>query len=177
VKIPSRFLLGAGLALAATAVPSFGNVYDYSYTFGDGTSITGSFDGVPDGLFVDGASNASVQFDGLDMPGSVFISTLDAGFNYDSGAIISYDPEQNDFVFANSDLANGDFSYDSFFLIANTAGEAGAQSFPLGFSGSADFPVVDASWTLKEVPDSGSASALFGLAVFGLAGFRRRLKS
>jgi hypothetical protein len=178
IKPSPRLLLFLGLVLTATAVPSFADTFDFSYVFGDGTDITGSFTGTKAGQFVNNVSNVSVFFDGTAMPGTIYTSTIDSGFDYLNGPVISFDASQNDFVFANSDLAGGDFSYDSFFLISNTAGEASAQSFPLGFSGSNDFPAVDSSWSLTQllpaaVPDGGGVAGLFGLAMLGLIGFRR----
>jgi len=162
------------MALGLTAGSSFGTTFNYSYTFGDGLEVSGTLDGTQNGNFVENVSNVSVFFDGIAMPGTIYASMYD-GLNYLNGPVVSFDALQNNFLFATSDLAGGDFAYDSIFYMLNSSVfEDTALAFSsagVGYA-SQDFPTFSGSWSLT-VPDSGSTLVLVALSMGGLAWVRR----
>lgn len=160
-----------------------GTVFTFSYAFGDGLTASGSLTGTQNGQFVDNVSDVSLFFNGVAVPGSIFASQFDGPtFSYLSGPVVSFDALQNNFVFSNSDFANGDLSADSFFYILNASvadDTAVASSVPLGFFGSQDLPTVSRSWSLTaapsgSVPDEGATCALLGMAMAGMVWWRRK---
>lgn len=160
-------LLALGLALGTARADTF----NFSYVFGDGLSVTGSLNGTANGNFVEDIANVSVFFGGNVLPGTIFTSQFD-GASYLSGPIVSFDPLLNNFVFANSDLVNGDFGLDSIFYMLNASvfSDTAVAYSSLGY-GSQDDPTVAASWSLTRatVPDQGTTLALLalGLVVLG----------
>lgn len=161
------------LALGLSAVSSYGTFFSYDYTFGDGLVVSGTMDGTQNGNFVENISNVSVFFNGTAMPGTVFAATYDSA-DYLSGPVVSFDARQNNFLFMNSDLAAGDFGYDSIFAMFNASVYADtALAFStLGFA-SQDWPTARDRWSLR-VPDSSATIVFVGLTVMGLAWVRRK---
>lgn len=179
MKNHAKVLLILGLALGLSPAASLAVPFNFSYTFGDGLLVTGSLDGTENGQFVDNVTNVAVFFNGQAMSGSIYSAQLDAGFNYLAGPIVSFDALQNNFFFINSDVASGNFAYDSFFSIVNAsvyADTATAQAFPLGLFGSQDAPTIGASWSLTQapVPEPGSTFALLVLAFAALIGLAQK---
>lgn len=164
-----------GFALGAARADSF----NFSYVFGDGLAITGSLDGTENGNFVENVTNVSVFFDGSALPGTVFASRFD-GASYLSGPIISFDALQNNFVFANADLANGDFGFDSIFYMLNASvfSDTALAYSALGYA-SQDDPTVAASWSLSRVavPDQGKTLALLALGLLVLGCLQGRARA
>jgi hypothetical protein len=177
MKIISKLagLLALGLMLGSARADTF----NFSYVFGDGLAVTGSLNGTANGNFVENVTNVSVFFDGNALPGTVFTSRFD-GASYLDGPIVSFDALQNNFIFANSDLANGDFSFDSIFYMLNASvfSDTAVAYSALGHA-SQDDPTVSTSWSLSRaaVPDQGTTLALFalGLVVLGWLHSRSRL--
>ena len=160
--------------------PAHGTVFNFSYTFGDGLTASGSLNGTQNGQFVENVSNASLFFNGTAVPGSIFTSQLDgASFSYLSGPVVSFDALQNNFVFSNSDLVNGDFGFDSIFYMFNASvfdDTAVGLPGPLGLGGSQDLPTLTRNWLLTpatSVPDEGAAIVLLGMAMAGMVWLRR----
>lgn len=177
MKIMPKFigLVTLGLALGAARADTF----NFSYVFGDGLAVTGSLNGTENGDFVENVTNVSVFFDGNALPGTVFTSRFD-GASYLGGPVVSFDALQNNFIFANSDLANGDFGFDSIFYILNASvfSDTALAFSALGYA-SQDDPTVAASWTLSRaaVPDQGKTLALFVGGLVLLACLQGRTKA
>ena len=152
------------------------DTFAFSYLFGDGLNVTGTFSGVANGNFAENVFNVAVFFNGNAMPGTVFASQFD-GANYLNGPVISYDALQNNFVFANSDLAGGDFVFDSIFymLNASVSSDTAVAFSSLGYA-SQDDPTSSANWSLVQTPDQSSTLALLGLALAGLTWMKRRFR-
>ena len=161
------------LALSFSAGFARAEYFSFSYLFGDGLTVTGSFNGDLNGNFAENINGLSVFFNGEAMTGSLFASRFDSGSYFD-GPIISFDALQNNFTFANSDFANGDFTYDSVFYILNASvySDTAVAFSSLGYA-SQDDPTVSSSWRLA-VPDHGSSLALLGLTMLGLLWLRRK---
>ena len=171
------------LAFCFTLNLARATVFNFSYNFGGGVTASGSLNGTQNGQFVTGISTVSLSFNGTPVPGSIFTSTYDAG-TYVNGPVVSFAALQNNFVFSNSNLVNGDFGYDSLFYILKPSVQdpstAVGLSTPLVFFGSQNNPTVAGRWSLQaatsgSVPDSGATAVLFGAALVGLAALRRKL--
>lgn len=175
MKSIHRLSLLVTLAFGLTAGSSYGTTFTYSYTFGDGLVVSGKFTGTQNGNFVDNVSNVSLFFDGFALPGTIYSSMYD-GLNYQTGPVVSFDALQNNFLFATSDLAGGDFAYDSIFYMLNSSvfddTALAFSSTGIGYAAQ-DYPTSSGSWSLK-VPDSGSAVVFMGLTMAGLAWVRRK---
>jgi len=171
-------LLALGLTLGVARADTF----TFSYVFGDGLEVTGSLDGTLSGIFVADVTNVSVFFGPDALPGTVFASQYD-GSSYQPGPIVSFDVFQNNFAFANSDLAGVDFTYDSIFYIFNASvfSDTAVAFSTLGYA-SQDDPTEAARWTLTltstaAVPDQGATLVLLGLGLAGLGWRHRRVRS
>ena len=164
-------LLVLVLSLAATSAQA--TFFSYEYTFGDGLVVSGSLDGTQKGNFVENVSNVSVFFNGTAMLGTIFTANYD-GTGYLNSPVVSFDALQNNFLFANSDLAAGDFGYDSVFYMFNASvfADTAVAFSTMGFA-SQDWPTADGKWSLT-VPEGGSTVLLLCGAGVGLAFVRRR---
>jgi hypothetical protein len=168
-------LLALGLALGTARADTF----NFSYVFGDGLTVTGSLDGTENGNFVENITNVSVFFDGNAMAGTIFTSQFDSG-SYLNGPVVSFDALQNNFIFANSDLVNGDFGFDSIFYMLNASvfSDTAVAYSSLGYA-SQDDPTAAANWSLSRaaVPDQGTTIALFALGLVVLGWLRRQVRA
>jgi hypothetical protein len=105
---------------------------DFSYTFADGLSLTGSLNGTLDGDHVDNVSDVSVTFNGATFSGPLYVGTFSAATNsydYSSGAaVISTNASLNNFILADSNdpQGNGVTNYFYFFN-GNTPSGLGSQ--------------------------------------------------
>lgn len=171
LTLPRTLTLVCALGLSAGSACA--DTFSFSYLFGDGLSVTGEFGGVAHGNFVEHVTGVAVSFNGTALPGSVFTAQFD-GTSYLTGPVISSDARQNNFVFANSDLAGGDFGFDSIFYLLNASvfSDTAVAFSALGYA-SQDDPTVSASWTLVQTPEQSSTLALLGLALAGLAWMQR----
>jgi hypothetical protein len=174
-KLPRTLALA--LALGLSAVSACADTFRFSYLFGDGLTVTGNFGGVANGNFVENVSGVSVYFNATAMPGSVFTAQFD-GASYLSGPVISFNALQNNFVFANSDLTNGDFGFDSIFYMMNASvySDTAVAFSTLGYA-SQDDPTMRANWSLVQTPEQSSTLALLSLAMVGLVWLRRKQSS
>jgi hypothetical protein len=167
------------LALVFALGTARSDTFDFSYVFGDGLSVTGSLDGTANGNFIENVTNVSVFFDGNALAGTIFASQFD-GASYLDGPIISFDALQNNFVFANSDLVNGDFGFDSIFYMLNASvfSDTAVAYSALGYA-SQDDPTVPANWSLSRavVPDRGTTLALLALGLVMVVWFRTQVLS
>jgi hypothetical protein len=173
LQLPRTLILV--LALSFSAGFARAESFTFSYLFGDDLLVTGSFNGDLNGNFAENINGLSVFFNGAAMPGSVFASRFD-GASYLNGPVISFDALQNNFVFANSDLAGGDFGFDSVFymLNASVASDTAVAFSALGYA-SQDEPTAKSRWKLA-VPDHSATFILLGLALAGLAGMKRSVR-
>lgn len=173
-------LLTAALALGGVAQAA---TFDFSYTFGDGTFVNGSFEGTQNGSYIDNVSNISLYINSTQVTGTIFGAQYDeSNFTYLPGPIFSLNPTLSNFVFANSDIVNGFFDYStSFFQIAPSGAstQMTAVSYELGvvaFESAADLQAVTITVTnsSNNVPDGAATAGLLGVAALGLVALRRR---
>jgi hypothetical protein len=172
--------LSAGLlALGLVVGVARADIFDFSYVFGDGLTVTGTLDGNQNGLFIENVTNVSVFFNGDALPGTVFTAQFD-GAAYLAGPVVSFDALQNNFFFANSDLAGGDLGFDSIFYLVNASvfADTAVASSALGYA-SQDDPTVATSWSLSRaaVPEPGATLGLLALSLIALGCLRSRFQS
>jgi hypothetical protein len=174
----TRFL-AAALASSVLAVSSASAaLFNFSYSFDDGTVVTGSLSGNQNGQFIDNVAGVSFAINGVSFADPVFAFAYDSGTaGYVAGPVVSFDLALNNFAFATSDLGAGDTSHNYLFaILAGTTGvdlaAAVDNTSSVAVQESSDTP---ARWSLAAapVPEAGSTLALAGLALLGLVAGRR----
>ena len=172
-------LVVVSAAYAASTGSTYGADWDYSYTFGDGLVVSGSFEGTQSGDFVTGISDLSMSYNGTPVTGPIYAATYD-GSAWVNGAVVSFDAAQNNFLFINTDYAIGDYSGDYLaFLPASIEGGEPYAAFvsgPLDIVDANNDSTVASNWTLVDpVPDGASTAMLCGMSLLALGWFRRKL--
>ena len=163
-------LLVALVSLAFAGATNAQSVFNFSYTFADGGIVTGSLTGTPDGNFVDNVSNVTMSYVNPDQsiditePTPIYIyqeETIDNRITYVNGAVVSFDPTQNNFVFSTGTFkpSRGE-SYDAFIMLptGNSLDLSGpGNPYDLYYVDSTqndnDDPITPSAWTLTEVPE------------------------
>ena len=155
-------------ALAAASVAHAASTFNYSYTFGSGDVVTGSFTGNASGNLVTNLSNITAFIDGtpLNGSGSLFNALYTGGWTADAG-VASFDGTQNDFLFIDSHYPI-DYNYSNYFYSissVNTFAVAG---------GHYDGEILNTgNWKLTSaVPETGNVALM--LAGLGLVGMSLR---
>jgi hypothetical protein len=184
----------ASLVMLALTGSLRADLFDFSYQFGDGQTVTGSFNGTAGGATITDASNFSVLVDGLQFylvppAAPVFGAKYTQGSGYSSGPIFAYDIHQNNFEIGNADFANGDFGGNWYFNLG--LNEANKFVATLNFTGwglvsdglggyvpgpsaqGADGDPQQWQWSLVDVTDP-TGGGVFGVpdasGTFGLLG-------
>jgi hypothetical protein len=160
------------LSLGMTAATSYAQQnWDYSYTFGDGVYVSGTFEGYAAGNLVDNITDVTLDINGIPQAGSFTAEswTPSGGFA-STGAVASADEALNNFVVVPTGPWN-----DWFYLL--TAVDTGAQAIS-GLSIVGYDSLGNGSWTLVDppsAPDGGSTAMLFGMSLGVLGWIRRKL--
>lgn len=178
-------LLAAAIVLSATAAQA--DNFNYSYVFGDGTTIEGSFSATVNGDLLTGFSNISAAIDGEEFFGSG--SLVNYGFEVGTGdwvagqAVATISGTYANFVFAADPEI---FNNTNFFRIEfDQSGVTGAAT-AIKIGGGVYLDVSDqyyapSRWTLtavSAVPEPESyALLLAGLGVMGVVVRRRKAVS
>jgi hypothetical protein len=183
-KLAQLFLFASAFAGAV----SYGNTFDYSFTFGDFGSVNGSFDGTQNGNLISGITHASVFVNGnsIDTGAGIFAEGYNASHKLQNGfAQVSIDGSQNNFMFVNGDFGAGKSYTGYFFSEGNGSGNPDLME---AFDSSHSFYnynlalLTSRNWTVAErsnqsVPDTDSTIGLFASALIGLVSLRRRFLS
>jgi hypothetical protein len=186
MNILKATLISASLALTPLAANA--DSFNFSYSFnpfntGDGNplAVTGSLTGDLSDSFISNISNVQVSLNGVAFSGPLFVEASNAGGNWDNSIapVLSTDATQNNFIFADADVANNPFDASNYFWM--TGGQVLAINFnasdangnaPFGFENT-----VNSSWSLvaAPVPEPESyAMLLAGLGLLGGIARRRR---
>lgn len=169
-----------------SSVTAHAEVYSFNYSMLDGTAVTGTFNGSPNGNLVTGLNHISVYVNGVNMTRG---SPLEAySYNnlaipgpivWEHNAVVSFDARLNNFIFADSDAYN----VSRYFAITplnrlSTIADSTDLLLINSFHRDRDPAGIAARWSLSvsAVPEPETYGML--LAGLGLVGFaaRRRAK-
>ena len=84
--------------------PALATTYDFSYTFGAGDNVTGSFDAAgDDGTYVNtvGISSISVSRNGVALDGPLIANSYDFGGGSAAPPVVAFAFDKNAFIFSN----------------------------------------------------------------------------
>jgi hypothetical protein len=126
MKKMKKLLLLSLVGLGMSAASSYGSVvYNYSYTFTDGDSVSGQLTGTASGGTVDILSVLSLNIGG-NAVNPLFVGTVNSSGNFVSGGATASltDPTQNNFYFGDADTTP--FTSDYFTFIPSLT------AFPVG---------------------------------------------
>jgi len=176
----------AAVGLALCGLPAKADLFNFTYTFHDGSFVSGSLVGDANGQFVDNVSNVSMSLNGNSFAGSPNLYSLsyDAshGWQNTNPAKVSFDGSLNNFLFIDSDYPVN-ATYTNYFQFVSFQGIAEAYSSPLGADvfDSGGNPIDPSRWSLANVttpiPEPETyAMLLAGLGLLGFAARRRKLK-
>jgi hypothetical protein len=164
-------------SVAAASVASASS-YTFSYLFGDGQLVTGAVQGQRVGNVLTQLSSLSLRLDGVNVTTGLLDFRYDAATSaYISGGVLGFDPLLNNFAFANSDLAGGDFAFDTLFYLFNPGSgspvaAAYSTAYPLA---SLDDPFDPQRWTLRSslVSDEAPSLLLAAMGVIAVVSIKR----
>ncbi len=174
-------VLKAAVCVAMLAsVSAHAEMFDFSYTFGDGSIVTGSLDGSLVGDAVQNISDIHAALNGTAFTGTLNATGWDPSTSqFDLPATVSTNATKNNFVFADAaDVASlnaGSFT-NLFEMITNDPNANGVLASNANvINGNSAFDLApNGSWSLAPVPlPAGFLLFTSGLGLFGA--LRRRL--
>jgi hypothetical protein len=186
-KITKKIFLPLALALAGEAHAD--HAYTLDWIIG-GDEIFATFNGTANGNVITNLSNISVFFDGIAFSGNgnLYANSInDNATGWSStGAQISFDGQENNFVFSNTDFSNNlnftNYFYDFSKLFPGTnevvIGHNDVNGDLVG-NGSSDLIILSDSdnsgYSITAVPEPGQwAMMLLGLPLIGWAVLNRK---
>ena len=129
MNILKSTMLVAGLGLASMANAT---TYDFSYTFGDGTLLSGSLSGTANGALIQNIANVRVELNGNAFGGAPLFAfgwnAATPGFNPATPAVLSVNAALNNFIFAD----NNDPTFagvTEYFYFVNDPASLGHEAF------------------------------------------------
>jgi PEP-CTERM motif len=176
-----KIIITTVLSLASLAANA-GN-FNFSYTFGDNQTVTGSLSGTLVGSFINSISNIQVALNGVqfstDSSGSLYSAAWNpATLNWDSTpAVVSTNAALNNFIFADSNVPT-DFGASNYFMFTNdpTNGSLAFANNTNNGGIALDSP-TNSSWSLTAaapVPEPESYAMLIaGLGLISVVARRR----
>jgi hypothetical protein len=172
-------LKAAACVALLASVSAHAETFDFSYTFGDGSLVSGSLQGSLVGNSVQDISDIHAALNGIAFTGTLNAAGWDpATTQFGAPATVSTDATRNNFVFVDATVAGmnaGNFT-NFFEMITNDPlanGVFAGNANVLNNNSAADFE-PNASWSLTPVPlPAGLLLFSSGLGLFGA--LRRRL--
>jgi hypothetical protein len=178
-------VVGLAALIAATSSAAGATTFDFKYTFDTGQVITGSFTGTESGGSVTNLANISASLNGVPFVGSgnLYAYSYTAGGLPNcgtcfvlGGAVASFNPLNNNFLFADSpDVLTGN-EQNYFYVIPWTNPGPGstveAAQYYNPNTGYIDYyngNYITGNWSLTAVPELSTwAMMLFGFAGMGV---------
>jgi hypothetical protein len=183
-------LIQAAALLAACSGAAHASSFDFTYTFTDGQTLSGSLDGTLSGNVVTNISDVSVALDGTTYSGPLFIGSWNSTTgtpNFAAGsAVVSTDASLNNFWISNSNDPTGNGTTNQFYYVNGSTPSGGSHEADAYFVDAAnqannlsDFDLDNfngvGEWSLKPVPVPAALPLLLsGLGFFGAARRRRQ---
>ncbi|MDQ2990059.1 MAG: PEP-CTERM sorting domain-containing protein [Pseudomonadota bacterium] len=183
MKALKKLTFGIAVACGCSAAQAVSTVYDYSYQFQNGQTISGSFTGQEAGGLITNIGNVTGQTSpGGDYGMYVFHDLLPGSYDNSfgiqhTGAVVSFDGLHSNFFFTNATDTNW------FYVFPNGGGSPLEQAKLEGerfidfdnrnYVASRFNVVAEAVGDPGEVPEPASF-ALIGLGLAGIAAMRRR---
>lgn len=162
-------------------IAAHGSTFGYSYVFGNGVKVTGSFDGIANGNLIADISNPTVFFDGvtIDTGYGVIAEGIPSGVGsaVEGAAQVSIDGTQNNFIFIVKEPKVGAFFWD--IPPFSVWGANTIQDFTHTLA--IDSYFNSASWIVSDIspiktPDDGATIVMLSLALGGSSFANRRLR-
>lgn len=177
----NKIIASVGLLFLMISLSAKANLFDFSYAFSNGSTVTGSLTGNLIGDYVQNVGNVQVFSNGVQNPGQIFavnFNPLTTQWENNVNATVSTLASLNNFMFVNSNYPT-DPSYTNFFNMLNYS-KGGSQAYAMNAPASIvgfDSPINNASWSLvsHNVPVLGTYPLL--LTGLGLIAFTQRRRT
>jgi hypothetical protein len=152
-----NFLKAAALCAVFTSCAANASNFDFSYLFGDGSSLTGTLSGDQSGSLITNVSNVRVFLNGNEFSGAPLFAaawnTTTHDWDNTIPAVISTNAALNNFIFADANVPT-DFGVSNYFYFVNDPATPGNQVFAnnLNTGDIALDDVPNSSWSLTAAP-------------------------